>query len=1578
MQSETKIDQIKEMPKQGWMQYQQSGTVHDGHQPDNNKNQPQLVDSSCQDNSVATSQDWQFAQAGNVQNGHRSDNNMNQPQLVDSSCQDNSVTTSQDLQFAQPGNVQNGHRSDNNMNQPQLVESSCQDNSVATSQDLQFAQYGKVQNEYQPDNNKNQPQLVDSSCKDSSIATSPDLQSPQSGNVLNQHRSDNSKYQPQQVDTSCLDNSGDVTSEQETIITINNVKSCAVYHVPVQVQDQHLEAVIDTAAESTILSDKIYNKLDPKPRVLSKMKFHMAGRNLTVNGFKIGPVNMRIGSTVYREIIHVAPIEDDMLLGIDFLMLQKMKIDMETNLMTLGKDTISIHFGREHGEPRVSRVKIAKRKVIPPNSVAMVTCKMNENMPDFTIEPESDSKFVVPRSAHRSTTKPSLYVANVTDNFMVLKKGQIIGQAIEADVVPETENGDTESSAEPIQRESHVRKTETRRPDEQSKQDEDPYADVPEHLIDMLKPSENELTKEEFRQLKEVICHFSDVFASHIYDLGNFQEIEHTINTGDAKPIKQRMRRTPVQFAGEEEKELSKMLEAGVVQPSISEWASAPVLVRKRDGTVRFCIDYRALNNATVKDVYPLPLVEDCVDTLSDNIWFSKLDAIWGYWQVNLQEEDRRKTAFITKYRLYEFVKMTFGLCNSPSTFSRVINLVLRGLNWKTALAFLDDIVILGKNFQDHLENLVEALNRFRQYGLKLKPKKCTFCLKKVEFLGRIVGENSIEISEKDIEAVKEWPTPKNTKDVERFLGLANYHRSFIQNFAELAVPLYGITGKKAFHWGTEQEEAFRILKYKLVTPPVLTIPNARDEFILDTDASNTAVGGELLQIQDGEERVIAYASYALTPEQRRYCTTRLELLAIVRLTRQFRHHLLGKPFTIRTDHNSLTWLLRFKEPQGQLARWIEELSQYNMVLKHRKGSLHANADGLSRTGEVWGSHYVHGIDLKDLPCGGCSYCTRAHTQWSSFIEDIDDVIPIANCQKASLAAAGEGSDSEASRIWDPGGVTEDGETPTLETVIQQSQVGCLILQVNTISGSGTINRVVDLSDKTGSCWGLSMDEIRQEQNKDRDLKPILNWLNSQTQPSEGELFLQSPAVKFYWINQERLVVRNDILFFKAKDSDQDRLILPEGLKETAFRLHHDIPSAGHQGIKRTKFRIKERFFWYSMGKDIEMYVASCEMCNQRKKPTRHNRYQLVPYHAGIPMERVHMDFVGPLPRTKQGNEHILMMVDQFTKWVEIIPLPSQKAEVTAQAAVNSFFSRFGVPLNIFTDQGRNFESGLFSALCSILQIHKTRTTAYRPSSNGQSERYNRTLMDAVRCFVGKRQNDWDVYIPQLAGAIRATVNRSTGQTPNFMMFGREINIPADLMFASVMTEESMLVNEYIQQLVVSLKESHQIARKKLKETQKRMKKNYDLRILEKTYETGDKVYVQGEAVSQGICKKIAPPWKGPGIIIEKITPYLFRIQIRNKVMLVNHDKIKLCRDRQLPAWLLNFQIPDSLASMGDVQDTDKHCICKQPWGGQFMIQCDYCDIWFHGSCVNVAPSDALDIDKYKCPGCTGPTGLTL
>ncbi|XP_033730614.1 uncharacterized protein LOC117320029 [Pecten maximus] len=247
--------------------------------------------------------------------------------------------------------------------------------------------------------------------------------------------------------------------------------------------------------------------------------------------------------------------------------------------------------------------------------------------------------------------------------------------------------------------------------------------------------------------------------------------------------------------------------------------------------------------------------------------------------------------------------------------------------------------------------------------------------------------------------------------------------------------------------------------------------------------------------------------------------------------------------------------------------------------------------------------------------------------------------------------------------------------------------------------------------------------------------------------------------------------------------------------------------------------------------------------------------------------------------------------------------------------------------------------------------------------------------MDAVRCFVGNRQKDWDVLLPQLAGAMRSTVNRSTGQTPNMMMLGREVNLPADLMFESCNTPLQQGVAPYIHRLVGALQEAHHIARQKLKETQRRMKRNYDLRVLKRSYQKGDIVYILDSGATKGRCKKLCPPWKGPGIIVEKITPYLFRVQLNNKVLVLNHDKLKPCRDRQMPAWINNFtsNLLVGNEAEGEVDteaDDEAYCICRKPWNGQFMIQCDYCGEWYHGSCINIAPSDALDIDRFKCSSC--------
>ena len=334
-------------------------------------------------------------------------------------------------------------------------------------------------------------------------------------------------------------------------------------------------------------------------------------------------------------------------------------------------------------------------------------------------------------------------------------------------------------------------------------------------------------------------------------------------------------------------------------------------------------------------------------------------------------------------------------------------------------------------------------------------------------------------------------------------------------------------------------------------------------------------------------------------------------------------------------------------------------------------------------------------------------------------------------------------------------------------------------------------------------------ESIPEHLRKDADFELVLPWLENGTIPDEGSVFISSPGAKYYWIHKEELKLNKGILWRKKPENNMV-MVIPRTLRETLVKGYHDLPSSGHQGVDRTKLKIQQKYFWYGMSGYIKNYVKPCPVCNKNKKPSKHSRAPLTSFQASAPLERVHMDFLGPLPRSTKGNEYILMIVDQFTKWVECIPLPSQMAEETAHAAISEFFSRFGYPFYIHSDQGRNFESQLFSSICTVLGIHKTRTTAYRPSANGQVKRFNRTLMDAVRCFVS-RNSSWDEHLAQLSGALRAS-----GHTPNMLMLGREVNLPADLMFPTDQKPvEQQTIHQYVQRLIDSLEVAHRTARQK-------------------------------------------------------------------------------------------------------------------------------------------------------------------
>jgi hypothetical protein len=350
-------------------------------------------------------------------------------------------------------------------------------------------------------------------------------------------------------------------------------------------------------------------------------------------------------------------------------------------------------------------------------------------------------------------------------------------------------------------------------------------------------------------------------------------------------------------------------------------------------------------------------------------------------------------------------------------------------------------------------------------------------------------------------------------------------------------------------------------------------------------------------------------------------------------------------------------------------------------------------------------------------------------------------------------------------------------------------------------------------------------------------------------------------------------------------------------------------------------------------------------------------------------------------------------MVDQFTKWMEVLPLATQTAEATAKAAIDGFFSRFGYPFEIFTDQGRNFESELFKNLCRELNIHKARTTPYRPSGNGQVERYNRTLMDALRCYIDSSPETWDLHLPPIAGALRASVNRQTGYTANKLMLGREVNIPATILYGKKPSEgmndrDPDFSDKYVMNLLSRMSEFHEIARNKLGEAQKVMRRDYDTRTKASIFKVGELVHFKNPKVA-GPGKKLRPPWDGPGVITKIVAPWLIEVRLSPRegdTKVFHHEKVKPCRDRVVPPWATRLgealtrgdpppvsnPPPEARVEAQRVNKrSGKHyCTCKTPWKGEFMVGCDSCRGWFHPGCIGTTQEECERTRRFKCPEC--------
>ena len=1001
-----------------------------------------------------------------------------------------------------------------------------------------------------------------------------------------------------------------------------------------------------------------------------------------------------------------------------------------------------------------------------------------------------------------------------------------------------------------------------------------------EDLVDDVDPATPEST---VSNLKELLVRHAKSFSQSENDLGRTNAIAHHIDTDSAKPIRQQLRRYPPAHVEAISNHVDSMLAQGIIQPASSPWASNVVLVRKKDSSYRCCIDYRQLNAVTKRDAYPLPRIDACLDSMSEARWFSTFDLRSSYHQVPVAEEDTDKTAFICPRGMYKFKMMPFGLCNAGATFQRLMDVILSGLHPDVCLVYLDDIIVHSKTTEQHLERLEAVFTRLSEAGLKLKPEKCRFFQRSVSFLGHVISYEGIATDPEKTRAVAEWPPPSSVKELRAFVGLASYYRRFVRDFAKIAAPLHVIMKKnQRFHWNDEAQKAFDELKLALTSPPILAMPNDLGEFVLDTDASDRAIGAVLSQRQNGVERVVAYASRALDRREQNYCVTRKELLAVVHFLRHFKQYLLGREFKVRTDHAALTWLRHTPDPVGQQARWLEQMEEYDFVVEHRAGRSHSNADGLSR----------HPCYRKECRC---------HDGTAMSFGGPADRQQTENQLVATIRLR---SGKELSQ-------KQESDISHRETSAQDDQ-----------TGDESLNDILP--------W--SAEGIRDAQLSDPDIGVLVQLMESSSeQPDWETVALKSSDVKTLWRFWPRLAVRDGVLMRRFESSDGKtttwQIVFPKSLRPEFLHMAHGGMTGGHMGLKKTAEVVQMRAYWPTWSSDVSSFVKRCLQCARYHRGAPPRQAEMQTPQVGEPWERVSVDITGPHPKSTRQNQYILTVVDHFSKWAEAIPIRNRTATVVAKALMVHVISKYGAPLQLLSDCGPEFESELFSELMKWLEIDKVRTTGYKPSTNGVCERFHRTLNAMLGKVVSDSQRDWDDRLPLVMAAYRASPHCSTGFTPNRLFLGRENRMPLDLVMGLSSNDENRCttLNEFVAHQQEMAEDAYVIARECLRVAAERRKRSYDIRVKKVTFNRGDWVWYYYPRRYSRKSPKWQKMYSGPYLIVRTIPPvnYVLQKTPRSVPFVVHADKLKKCLSVMPTSWL-GEQVVDDKRSTGVATDQQR------------------------------------------------------
>ena len=745
--------------------------------------------------------------------------------------------------------------------------------------------------------------------------------------------------------------------------------------------------------------------------------------------------------------------------------------------------------------------------------------------------------------------------------------------------------------------------------------------------------------------------------------------------------------------------------------------AGAPILfVPKKDGKLRLCVDYRGLNKVTIKNRLALPLISETLDRLAGAKLFTKLDLKDAYHRIRIKKGDEWKTAFRTRYGHYEYLVMPFGLTNAPATFQGYINRALSGIVDIFCVVYLDDILIFSNSPEEHWRHVREVLERLRQYQLYANLGKCEFGVTQVEFLGYLISTKGVLMDPRRVEAIAAWETPKSFRDVQVFLGFANFYRRFIHRYSVIAKPITDLLkgakeGRKGglFEWPEEAERAMRKLCAAFTTAPLLRYYSPDLSTRLETDASKNGLAAIISQLfEDAQWHPIAFWSRKLTPAERNYETHDQELLAIVAAVKHWRHYIdgLGNQLEILTDHNNLRGFMKVKALNGRQARWAIELAAYDLVIKHRPGKSNP-ADAPSR--RPLGAGKAQGEDTM-LPSlqrtlGMPNHPVRVNVLYGEVNGQPSAEAPLSR-ELASDPYTRHPLGVGLSFDWEAGTIA-----PTQRVFRTQARLAS----------------VEEAPYKKSSSTMLEL--VKQLQLEDNFVIEKRNRIATLSQRQQG-----AKRAPVWTLDRDQLLRNRGKIYVPQEPSVQRELI----------RRHHDDALAGHFGEDKTAELISRKYHWTNLKQDVHEYISSCDIC-QRVRAPRHRPYgemQALP-QPEQPWQEITMDFITGLPPSRRGTsvyDAIWVIVDRYTKMARYIPTTRKlKAAEMADAFIEHIVRHYGIPKGIVSDRGTIFTSEFWSEFCYTARIKRRLSTAFHPQTDGQTERQNQTLEHYLRVYYNKK-----------------------------------------------------------------------------------------------------------------------------------------------------------------------------------------------------------------------------------------------